>query len=366
MKTIRDLDPEIDHAEAVARVGSTIAEFMDIHHGTTPSVSSSSPSIMAKQKSLLDKIQTTHNYIRPLLRAMELEGSYHMATPRYLCNEEENAESSYDGPVAEGSPWAAKIQHDLAPSLAYVGGSYANTTDEYHQSWWINPFADPPFYHPQVNANVHDDCGLRVEMKTVSEAVYEKTDLIFDGGFFSNSALEIRTKFNSPQAILKAAGVEADFEPVKNVASQMNANTIEWAWKEAPEVVQRRYERRGVKLYAGKDIEHQSGPGWIWSYLNFRRGHRQDGNGHLKDCMYIDSHTMVTPLDHPVPFAGGKLYCKLLSPAKALDWMYTDSLRPVPSVATFLVRHVFDNNNIVDKTPSYIKQSSGPTAHARE
>lgn len=36
---------------------------------------------------------------------------------------------------------------------------------------------------------------------------------------------------------------------------------------------------------------------------------------------------MSTPLDHPVPFSGGKLYCKLLSPAKALDWMYTDSLR---------------------------------------
>jgi hypothetical protein len=32
-------------------------------------------------------------------------------------------------------------------------------------------------------------------------------------------------------------------------------------------------------------------------------------------------------VDHPIPFANGKLYMKLLSPARVLDWMYTDSLR---------------------------------------
>ena len=34
---------------------------------------------------------------------------------------------------------------------------------------------------------------------------------------------------------------------------------------------------------------------------------------------------MSFPTDFPL--LGGFLYCKLLSPAKALDWMYTDSLR---------------------------------------
>lgn len=36
---------------------------------------------------------------------------------------------------------------------------------------------------------------------------------------------------------------------------------------------------------------------------------------------------MTTPVDYPLKAIGGMLYCKLLSPAKALDWMYTDSLR---------------------------------------
>ena len=42
---------------------------------------------------------------------------------------------------------------------------------------------------------------------------------------------------------------------------------------------------------------------------------------------------MVTPTDHPIPLAGGKMYAKVLSPAKALDWMYTDSMRPDPNLA---------------------------------
>ena len=63
---------------------------------------------------------------------------------------------------------------------------------------------------------------------------------------------------------------------------------------------------------------------WIWSHLDFTK---EGVNDEDEPCRIIDSHTMTTPLDHPVPFAGGKLYCKLLSPARVLDWMYTDSLR---------------------------------------
>jgi hypothetical protein len=72
------------------------------------------------------------------------------------------------------------------------------------------------------------------------------------------------------------------------------------------------------------------GPTWIWSHLDF-------SNCDEEECV-IDTHVMNTPLDHPVLFAGGKLYGKVLSPARVLDWIHTDSLRrqaqPVNSQST--------------------------------
>ena len=57
---------------------------------------------------------------------------------------------------------------------------------------------------------------------------------------------------------------------------------------------------------------------------------------------------MNTPLDHPVPFVGGKLYCKLLSPAKALDWMYTDSLRSPTKLGKVLNEGVLSPMKFLD------------------
>lgn len=358
MKSVRDLKPEISHEESVAQVAATIAEFMDVHT-TSKKVSNALP-----RDRLLHKMATTQVYLQPLLEAMELEGSYHMGTPRYDLEDQDNTNNV---PIVEGSPWAAKLQHEFAPRLE--AAVYANTTDEFHQSWWINPFHDPPFYHPTVNAKPTGDNKVELEMKTVSEAVYEKTDYFFDGGFFSNAAVEIRAKFNSPQAILQAAGVSAPaFDVDDNVASRMNAQTIEWALAHAPPVVRQRYERHGVKMVAGRDIPHNSGPGWIWSHLHFRRGttHPAEPGQATEDCVYIDSHTMITPLDHPVPFAGGKMYCKLLSPAKALDWMYTDSLRPVWSLDSILEQLLFPRqrptNTLTENVAPEPIPSAGRTA----
>jgi len=44
----------------------------------------------------------------------------------------------------------------------------------------------------------------------------------------------------------------------------------------------------------------------------------------------VNSHAMKTMLNHPVPFAGGKHYCKLLPLSRALDYFYTTSIKPNP------------------------------------
>ena len=114
------------------------------------------------------------------------------------------------------------------------------------------------------------------------------------------------------------------FEGSANTASSINQMTIRDAFDSAPEIVRNRYIERGRKLQAGQDIEHKSGPSWILSRLDYsKKGACEDDDDEL--CHIVDSHTLSTGIDHPL--TPGKLYCKLISPARALEWMYTDSLR---------------------------------------
>ena len=202
--------------------------------------------------SLVSKINATYDYIQPLIKAMHLEGSVHIDTPCHLYEERDNLHHG-ESSCIQGSPWAEKAQREISPEKVDVG----SIQDEFHQSWWINPFADPPFYHPSIEKAG----GNRLNFETVSEPVYEKPDYyVFDSGFFSNTALEIRSKFNSPQSILKASGVDdAKHEANDDTCSKMNQRTIQWALERAPDRVRTRYQRRGVKLVAGRDFEHTAG-----------------------------------------------------------------------------------------------------------
>lgn len=300
----RDIAPEISREESTRKTASTIINFMEVHRSEDGSTGQ-------QKESLLRNIEDTEAYLRPLLEAMELEGNHHLATPCNLC---EDDGCDLDGNCYPGSPWVEQIQQNITPDNIQVD----EVSDQFRRVWYFNPFADPPFYHPQVKRN---DNAVKIE--TVSEAVYEKPDFFFDGGFFSNTAVELKAKLNSPQAIWDALDVSVPFKPRRNACSKMNEFTIQHAINSAPDIVRERYLKRGIKLQVGRDIVHSSGPAWIWSHLDFST----EGDCGNEDCRIIDSHTMSTPLDHPVPFAGGKLYCKLLSPARVLEWMYTDSLR---------------------------------------
>jgi hypothetical protein len=52
----------------------------------------------------------------------------------------------------------------------------------------------------------------------------------------------------------------------------------------------------------------------------------QDSQG--KTIVTVCSPTLRTPNDYPVSTVAGFHYCKLLSPARALEWIYIDSLKP--------------------------------------
>ena len=43
--------------------------------------------------------------------------------------------------------------------------------------------------------------------------------------------------------------------------------------------------------------------------------------------MKVSARSLVSPLDFPIKVAAGMLYCKLMSPARIVEWMLVDSLK---------------------------------------
>lgn len=41
----------------------------------------------------------------------------------------------------------------------------------------------------------------------------------------------------------------------------------------------------------------------------------------------VQSRSLLSPIDFSVPKAAGMLYCKLMSPARVLEWILVDSLK---------------------------------------
>ena len=235
----RDLAAEISKDEAIQATASVITEFMEVHQVNDDN--------KERKESLLQKIKSTEAYVQPLLDAMKLEGNYNLRTP---CNLIEECDCD---DCNKGSSWVESIQQKLLPENVQA----EEIADEFRRTWYINPFADPPFYHPHVDQSSNGD--NKVNIGTVTEGVYEKQDYFFDGGFFSNTAVELRSKLNSPQAIMDALDVPIPFEAGCNTCSKMNEMTINWALDHAPEIVKKRYKERGIKLQAGVDISHNNG-----------------------------------------------------------------------------------------------------------
>jgi len=45
--------------------------------------------------------------------------------------------------------------------------------------------------------------------------------------------------------------------------------------------------------------------------------------------VWVNSTSLPTPIPYFVPLAEGFHYCLLLSPSRALEWIYVDGLRPL-------------------------------------
>ena len=295
---LRDLRPEISYEDAHSIVARYTTAFMSFHTGDSSAL-----------KEITSAVKSSGDFLQPLIAAYTMEGFYEFNPPCY-----DNSPSSK---CTYGCPWTEYAQ-------TVMGGltkAKLVDADAFHPVYQINPVHLP---HILNNCSEPDSCVLKTV--TVSQNVYETGDKL-DTGFISTSASEIRAKLKSRQAIMEAVGYKnVDFNTTdgSSICKIINQDSYAWAKNNAGDKTLERFERFGVPMVMGNDKgPYNAGPLWIWTPLSLSKTTNSSGHAILE----IRAPMMRTPNDYFIKASAGFHYCKLLSPARATEWIYVDGLR---------------------------------------
>jgi hypothetical protein len=155
---------------------------------------------------------------------------------------------------------------------------------------------------------------------------------LFDTGFSLTSATELRVKLSSRQALQLAAGMppsSVNFtrtDVLPSLCAAINLAAYDWALAHAGPVASERFKRRGTPLRMANDtFLGNAGPLWIDDPLKFTP--LMDAQGENVSAVAVAAPCSHTNVDYPIKAAAGLHYCKLLSPARAMEWIFIDGLR---------------------------------------
>ena len=297
---LRDLKPEISMDDAHAIVSTFISSFLMVHMGDTS----------IGMMSIVDASHATGVFLAPIIASYKMEGFYTFKPP---CNNNPPSSS-----CNIGSPWSEHAQQ-------IMGGlnetARVNDSDAFHPVYQITPI-----HLPHVNSNCSSPTSSCVIMtNTVTQNVYEEEEL--DTGYKPTSANEMRVKLKSRQSILEAAGhkdVDFNTSDGASICKTINQASYDWALKNADQSTVARFQKYGVQMVMGEDEgPFDEGPVWIWTSLSYKNGTDSDG----RQICEVRSVMLRTPTDYRIKLSAGMHYCKLLSPARATEWIYVDGLR---------------------------------------
>eukprot|EP00942_MAST-04A_sp_MAST-4A-sp1_P015053 g15053.t1 len=320
-----DLKPTVTEEVAHNLTARTIALYMDVQLQTVNAGNAA--------KALQAEMDQTGVLVQPLINALEQEGFKHFISP---CNTDYNMPSQcpfyprYPGKQRSGTnpssclcgtPWTTKVAMEVMGGLGDNSKVTYDVLDGIHAVSDINPIHLPHVWSP-VCQNENEGCTLN--LTTVTEAIYSKLDS-FDTGYSYTSASELRVKMMSRQSVWMSVGRKnvnfTETDVVPNTCADINKLAWQYALKNAGETALNRFNAIGEPLVFGKDLgPYNAGPLWIYNGLKY-----EDAKD--KSEMTIQSPMMHTDVDYKIKAAAGFHYCKLLSPARAMEWLYIDGLR---------------------------------------
>jgi len=301
-----DIKPEVDEKTAHQTVAKAMMGFIGSVEGdkTTSEISA-------------DLFKFTDEFMAPLLEAMTLEGSYSMKAPCY----DKTLVNRHAPTCMQGAPWSEKAQKIMGGKLSDKGADIS-TQDNFHRVYTVTPVHLPQINNSCPAHSEEGDSTCMLESITVTENFYNRLDQ-FDTGKTEIAAFEMKAKLMSRQSVqVKAGDKDSDFHNDDEVGSRcadINKESLQWALSKANQKAVARYNKHGKKLVIGDDLgPFNAGPLWIWKYLQFT-------DNADKTQTVVQSPMMRTPTTYPIAAAAGFHYCKLLSPFRALEWIYIDS-----------------------------------------
>ena len=257
---------------------------------------------------LLDAVKTTGDFLEPLLTAFTMEGYYSFKPPCY---------DNLPSPLCTvGSPWMKQAM----TIMAGLKKAAVNDTDGFHPVSEIKHI-----HHPKIkNKCAVDEANCTLNIVTVCDNIYVKIGE-YDMGVLNASAIEIQAKMKSRQAAMEAVGEDVDFNSTDGgyLCSEINSAALKWAISITSNDTLADYLKHGQQLVIGKDKgPYNIFPEWEKKTIEFVPDIR-DG----KSIMLVNAVVLRTSTKYIIPIFAGMHYCKLLSPARAIEWIYIDSQR---------------------------------------
>eukprot|EP00347_Sterkiella_histriomuscorum_P013074 403366122 len=294
-----DFQAEIEETEAHSQISKALISFISQQIGN-----SSNPLTDINQVDLT-----------PLVSAMTEEGSQFQ---KKICD----SFTLKNVPAPDcltGSPFISQramnvMAGDIPNSLVSL-----ENDDQFHLAYTVYPY-----HHPQFN-NTCADATIPCTLYTITttENIYDS--LSEDNGLHPVGATEMKTKFKSRQEIwIQAGKKDADYHQLDEVTDrckEINEDALQWAYDNSSPEAKQRYDQFGQKLSIGADLgPYNDGPSWIWRSLQYNQS--KD-----KKTVVVQSPAMKFKSDFILGFSAGIHYCKVLSPFRAMEWIYFDSLK---------------------------------------
>jgi len=303
--------------------------------------------VVGSGASLLQAEHRALDVSAPLTAAMLLEGSSALGHPS--CNSDFPT-----NPTCGYSKWP---DHALPPGAANAP-SPPLPSDCICGSKWVSDYANPlisglsesakpsftsfakdafhdvsdthPFHLPHIWSTCESSAtSCDLNMTTLTMPILKAGDLFPNSSSAPVSAFELRSKMKSRQASWEAAGLgkqdDSKTDKNNNMCKAINQAAYDWALQHADASVRSQFEKNGEPFVIVDDKPATigiTGPEWIKDELVFTR---TSAGIEIQSWNFVVGNTNGghVPWFYPV----GMHYCKLLSPARAMEWIYTDGLR---------------------------------------
>lgn len=375
----KDLIPEVSYEEAHSKIASDMVAFISGIYD-------------AEWDALSKRVEETKSFVAPIVDALLLEG-YHQFKPPCYCEEPDEYGGLEYGTCPQmpgctaSSPWTQIGQQIIAGEPDSNGkGLKVSAKDSQHIVTEEDPSCHLPHIHggeesgkitansvPSANPGNGDsdplcsspeDCTL--DVTTITQLVYEiGSEFDFwridtgndniDTGYYPISAQEMKSKMKSRQSLwqaannTKAVSGEASFDdldsPEQGLCASINAASIDWASHNAAAKTKNRYDKYGQAMVASPEQGDKkvciAGPCWIWADLEYQGKRKGEEQIDVVAPTFAFENKNPYPCDektpdkkHVLPCTAGMHYCKLVSPARVVEWMYVDGLRLHYSLAS--------------------------------